>query len=446
MQIKKFIGNNVIEAMENVKKEFGENAVILKTKKVKSKGILGFFKKEKIEILAAMDSSPAKKQTKKIEKNVSNIANETKAFSNQNNYEKYNFEKKLNKQIENQKNSLEVEKDLFKDNFSNKERSYLIDSSSKSNFSNFNEKEVQRYDKIKENTFLKENKKEKIVENEKINEDIKELKELVNQMNKKIKIRFEENVDIQNDYKEYFFKLKESGLKEKYIIEFIESLDEKICDEKDFYKKLYDYFKNYVKKFDLDEKINIFIGTTGVGKTTTLAKIASKIVLEKDKRVGFLTLDTYRIAAVDQLRTYAEILNSPIEVAYDDLDVYDAIKRLENRDFVFIDTAGRSHNNQQHMEELENFMNQIKDIKKNVFLVLSANQTNYDADKIIEKYSFLKDYNVIVTKIDETDKLGGILNILKESNISYITHGQNVPDDIEEFDLEEVLNKILLKE
>ncbi|WXR61781.1 flagellar biosynthesis protein FlhF [Peptostreptococcaceae bacterium AGR-M142] len=441
MQIKKFIGNNVIEAMENVKKEFGENAVILKTKKVKSNGILGFFKKEKIEILAAMDSSPAKKPIKKFEKNISN---EVKPLPNQKNYEKYNFEKNLNRKMENQNNSFE--KDLFKDNFSNKTENYQIDSPVKSNFSNFNEKEEQRYDKIKDNTVFKKIEHQKNIENEKMNEDIKELKELVSQMNKKIKIRFEENVDIQNDYKEYFFKLKESGLKEKNIIEFIESLDEKIHDEKDFYKKLYEYFKSYVKNFDLDEKINIFIGTTGVGKTTTLAKIASKIVLEKDKRVGFLTLDTYRIAAVDQLRTYAEILNSPIEVAYDDLDVYDAIKRLENRDFVFIDTAGRSHNNEKHMKELKDFMTQIKDIKKNVFLVLSANQTNYDVDKIIEKYSFLENYNIIITKIDETDRLGGILNILKENNISYITHGQNVPDDIEEFDLEEVLNKILLKE
>ncbi|MCT4585459.1 MAG: flagellar biosynthesis protein FlhF [Peptostreptococcaceae bacterium] len=435
MQIKKFIGNNVIEAMENVKKEFGENAVILKTKKVKSNGIMGFFKKEKIEILAAMDSSPVKKTNKVKNKDVSNSL---KPLTNQKNYEKYNFEKNLDQKMESQKNILQ--KDLFKDNFSQQNDDSLINSSVDTNFSNFNEKEVQRYDKIKDNTIFKE------VHNEKINEDIKELKELVSQMNKKIKIRFEENVDIQNEYKEYFHKLKESGLKENNIIEFIESLDEKIHDEKDFYNKLYDYFKKYVNKFNLDEKINIFIGTTGVGKTTTLAKIASKIVLEKDKRVGFLTLDTYRIAAVDQLRTYAEILNSPIEVAYDDLDVYDAIKRLENRDFVFIDTAGRSHNNQQHMKELEDFMTQIKDIKKNIFLVLSANQTNYDVDKIIEKYSFLENYNIIITKIDETDRLGGILNILKANNISYITHGQNVPDDIQEFDLEEVLNKILLKE
>ena len=154
-----------------------------------------------------------------------------------------------------------------------------------------------------------------------------------------------------------------------------------------------------------------------------------------------MTLDTYRISAVEQLRTYAEILNCPIEVAYDKEDVTEAIKRLESRDVVFIDTAGRSHKNKGHMKELEEILNSI--IEKEVFLVISANFNKDDIKDILCVYSFISEYNIIITKMDETSREGLVFDIMNESKqpIAYTTYGQNVPDDIEMFDLTKFINE-----
>ena len=156
-----------------------------------------------------------------------------------------------------------------------------------------------------------------------------------------------------------------------------------------------------------------------------------------------MTLDTYRISAVEQLRTYAEILNCPIEVAYDKDDVSEAVKRLESRDSVFIDTAGRSHRNKIHMKELEEILGSIEE--KEVFLVLSANFNKEDIKDILEAYSFIDEFSVIITKMDETSREGLVFDIIDEANkpISYITYGQNVPDDIEVFDFNKFVNEFL---
>ena len=156
-----------------------------------------------------------------------------------------------------------------------------------------------------------------------------------------------------------------------------------------------------------------------------------------------MTLDTYRISAVEQLRTYAEILNCPIEVAYDKDDVSEAVNRLESRDSVFIDTAGRSHRNKIHMKELEEILGSIQE--KEVFLVLSANFNKEDIKDILEAYSFIDEFSVIITKMDETSREGLVFDIIDEANkpISYITYGQNVPDDIEVFDFNKFVNEFL---
>ena len=143
------------------------------------------------------------------------------------------------------------------------------------------------------------------------------------------------------------------------------------------------------------------------------------------------------------MRTYAEILNCPIEVAYDKDDVSEAVNRLESRDSVFIDTAGRSHRNKIHMKELEEILGSIEE--KEVFLVLSANFNKEDIKDILEAYSFIDEFSVIITKMDETSREGLVFDIIDEANkpISYITYGQNVPDDIEVFDFNKFVNEFL---
>lgn len=179
-------------------------------------------------------------------------------------------------------------------------------------------------------------------------------------------------------------------------------------------------------------QIVFFIGPTGVGKTTSIAKLTADFSLKKEKKLGLITADTYRIAAIEQLRTYAEILSVPLKVVYSPEELQNAIQAFQDKDFVFIDTAGRSHKNTEHIEELEDMLNQFP--QKKVYLVLSATTKFTDLLSIVKKYSNLcEEYAIIITKTDETASAGTILNLkyFTGKALSYVSFGQNVPDDIE---------------
>lgn len=177
-------------------------------------------------------------------------------------------------------------------------------------------------------------------------------------------------------------------------------------------------------------KIAALLGPTGVGKTTTLAKIAAQCVLEKGVSTAFITADTYRISAVEQLKTYADILGLPIAIVYTPDELKEAIQKFRQKQLILIDTAGRSQHNRRQMAELKEFLAVNQNIEK--YLVLSATTKNEDAKDILDKFSGCKPDKVIFTKTDETRSLGIILNILrrKEMRLSYLTNGQSVPDDI----------------
>ena len=174
-----------------------------------------------------------------------------------------------------------------------------------------------------------------------------------------------------------------------------------------------------------------FIGPTGVGKTTTIAKISAGLILNQKRRVRLVTADTYRIAAVEQLKTYADILGIAVTVVYSagDLraDVEDAV---EEADAVLIDTAGRSHRNAPEMDELKELLATAPQSEK--FLVLSLTMKHEDMLSVVNAYSDTGDFRLIFTKLDETDRIGEILNIcrLTGRRLAYVTNGQNVPDDI----------------
>ena len=188
----------------------------------------------------------------------------------------------------------------------------------------------------------------------------------------------------------------------------------------------------------------VFVGSTGVGKTTTIAKISSNIIINKGLSIAFITLDTYRIAAVEQLKTYAEILGSDVEVVYKLDELNEKVDKLKNKnDFIFFDTAGRSHKNLKNLDELSLFLKKLK--KPDVYLVLSSIIKLEDMMDIINTYSKFTNFKIIFTKLDETSFLGNILNIsyLTDKKICYLTNGQNVPNDIDEF-LPSKITKALL--
>lgn len=192
-----------------------------------------------------------------------------------------------------------------------------------------------------------------------------------------------------------------------------------------------------------DDKIIVLVGPTGVGKTTTIAKLAGKYSLIDKKKVGLITIDTYRIGAVEQLRTYADIMNIPIKVVFSINDMEAAVKGMQNCDVILVDTTGRSSKNAMQISELRAFIDKLK--IGNVNLVISCTTKNNDIKTIVKGYSPLNFDNVIITKLDETSTYGSILNIIESAGkpLNFLTTGQNVPDDIKFVDEDKLASLIL---
>lgn len=188
------------------------------------------------------------------------------------------------------------------------------------------------------------------------------------------------------------------------------------------------------------QNIIFFVGPTGVGKTTTLAKLAAKQTIMNNKSVAFITADTYRIAAVEQLKTYSEILDVPLTVIYESNEMKDAMEKYSDKDYIFIDTAGRNHKNKELLSELNSLLEYVE--SPDIFLLLSLTTSYKDIKEIINSYSFLDHYNLIFTKADESSCLGNILNVkfLTSMPLSYLTTGQSVPDDIEVANVESIVS------
>jgi flagellar biosynthesis protein FlhF len=173
------------------------------------------------------------------------------------------------------------------------------------------------------------------------------------------------------------------------------------------------------------------VGPTGVGKTTTVAKLAANFCLRDRKRVGLITIDTYRIAAVEQLKTYAQIIDVPLEIVSSPEEMRLAVRGMADRDVVLVDTAGRSQRDAIKIKELKRFFDAAP--PDEVHLVLSSTASEAVLTEAIERFSEIGVGRVIFTKIDEAIGFGVILTCLQKANasLSYITTGQDVPDDIE---------------
>ena len=193
-------------------------------------------------------------------------------------------------------------------------------------------------------------------------------------------------------------------------------------------------------------RIVLFMGPTGVGKTTTIAKIASSYAVDGKQKVALLTADTYRIAAVEQLRTYANILEVPFRVLYSEEEARAAIRDYREYDYVFVDTAGHSHQNEEQLERMKRlFQVMSEEGECQTFLVLSATTKYHDLLRIVSCYQGIADFQMIFTKLDETSAWGNLLNLklFTDTPIAFVTYGQNVPSDIEKFNPQKTVKHIL---
>lgn len=214
------------------------------------------------------------------------------------------------------------------------------------------------------------------------------------------------------------------------------------------WSEMQDIAKNYLKNQLNDLPINGLsykkkyinvLGPTGVGKTTTIAKMAARSVLEKKKKIGFITTDTYRIGAIEQLKTYAALLQAPVEVVYSAKDYEEAIQRLSHLDLIFIDTAGRNYKEAKYVDQLRALINFNDDAES--YLVLSLTAKQKDLESIINQFSELKIDKFIFTKLDETNSIGTMFNLMIKYNkgLAYYTNGQEVPEDIEQPSIESLI-------
>ncbi len=203
--------------------------------------------------------------------------------------------------------------------------------------------------------------------------------------------------------------------------------------------------KNPFDAKDTHQVIAAFVGTTGVGKTTTIAKLAAQLMVKAKKKVGLISVDNYRIGAMEQLKTYATILGIPCYPAFNRKDLLFALKRMEGRDVVLVDTAGQSQYDRSRIEELKKMITPDLDISSH--LLLSVPTRESEMNKTAINFGPIKFQSYIFTKIDEAERCGSILNQIMKLNlpISYITIGQNVPDDIEPANKRKILNLLLNK-
>jgi len=185
------------------------------------------------------------------------------------------------------------------------------------------------------------------------------------------------------------------------------------------------------------------VGPTGVGKTTTIAKLAANYRLKENRRVGLITVDTYRIAAVEQLRTYADIIDLPMQVVSTPRETRDAVRQMDGLDLVLMDTAGRSPRDEVKIRELKAFLTEAG--ADEVHLVLSSVAGERTLTQTAQRFAPVGTTALLLTKLDEATGLGNVLPALRASKLplSYLTNGQNVPDDIETADARRLARMIL---
>ncbi|HZK42815.1 MAG TPA: flagellar biosynthesis protein FlhF [Syntrophomonadaceae bacterium] len=248
---------------------------------------------------------------------------------------------------------------------------------------------------------------------------------------------------MSEEIREFYHILVKNNVDKDLALDIVSSVEKKLPKDKENGESwtrevLLHTLQQYIKeikpieiKNDKKAKVIFFVGPTGVGKTTTIAKLAANITFIDKKNVALITLDTYRISAAEQLRTFAEIIGIPMSVVFETYELEELIDEYNDKDIVLVDTAGRSPYNDEHMNEIKEFVDVAH--PDEIILVLSAITESSDLINIYNRFSLIRIDKVVFTKLDETNNYGQILNAIYEIKkpIAYLTNGQNVPDDIE---------------
>ena len=354
------------ETMGKVKRELGSEAVILQTREFSDGGFFGFFGKKKVEITVAIEESPVKTSISNYEYSDEGVAPPLT-------------------------------------------------------------KHVQEPD-IKEQP-------------EDLQLEIKSMRRLLEQMNKHIEGFGEEKNTWPPALQKWVDYLQNRGISEYLVKRLITHVQQTLppeqwADNSQVHARLEANVRQICGQIGLIQpgiqkpRIVALIGPTGVGKTTTIGKLAAGFSIVDKRKVALITADTYRVAAVEQLKTFGEIIGVPVEIVMSPAGLSEALELHADKELIFIDTAGRSPQHELHMSELYAFLEEAQ--PDFTMLVMSATTQAADQHRIYQRFEALTTH-LIFTKLDETGSAGSILNFLSQTTLptAYLTNGQNVPDDIE---------------
>jgi flagellar biosynthesis protein FlhF len=377
MIVKRYVVHEMPEAIAKIRKELGKNAIIISTKKIKSRGFLGLFGKTAFEVIAAAEDE------------------------------------------ENQKN------DHLKGSQARRDSA---------------QEEVNRT--MKHEAFTTRDGTERIEEgtvepeNERLLQEVQQLRSMFQSF------LLAEPSGVPAVARRMQKTLLANGVDESFALRLIHKGMQHFDDmantsEQAFREVVQTIIQNEMggrlapSPITGDTRVVSIIGPTGVGKTTTIAKLAAHQVLHEKKKVGLITSDTYRIAAVEQLKTYADILNIPLEIVYTPDDCVQALQKFSEKDLILMDTAGRNYTQKMPVAELHPLLHAIN--PDEIYLVLSLTSKTSDLESIIANFSEIKIDKLLFTKLDETSTYGAVYNLVQKFQLpaSYATTGQNVPDDIE---------------
>ena len=403
MIIKKFTGKTEKEAMDTARKELGEGVVVMNVRDVKAKGFFSFLKPHLTEVTVALEE-----ESERYSAAVTAINNVLATSQNKEAQQPQSAQQggaeRAGEQPERRESSAIEEK---------------LDS-----LQSLLEQQLQKPD---------ENRAEKKDEEQEPKEE----------------------TEIDKFMRLLHDTMRNNEVDDQYATEILDEIAQANKPNMPIDYALANIYQKMILKFGMPDcitpaskgiKMVFFIGPTGVGKTTTIAKIASIFRVDMKKKVALLTADTYRIAAAEQLRTYANILEVPFRIIYTVEEIEKAMEDFRDYDYILVDTAGHSHQNTTQKESMSTFIHSVDGkAEKEVYLVLSATTKYRDLISIADAYKEMTDFKLIFTKLDETTTLGSLLNLrlYTGASLSYVTYGQNVPDDIEEFNPQSTVKQLL---
>ncbi|EAK4846411.1 flagellar biosynthesis protein FlhF [Campylobacter coli] len=440
------------QIIPKVKEDYGDKALIITNKQIRPKTLN---RTALYEVMVAIEESDYEEHLKKMGKSLPPKKTIAKTP------EKQNLEEKINASLP--KNN--EDEDVILD-FSNTRANLAKTKTNDTNYQGFPQSKINPnptmgFNDFKERLSEVSNEISKVTNtplvdnyapNPNYNKKIENFEKQINKLNDKIdlladmmwdeKAEARNNLIIPPEFATIYKKAKESGMLEKHLEAImkatIENMPAAMKTNKDavqryFYSLLRNILPCRVESEIKKQKIMMLVGPTGVGKTTTLAKLAFRYAYgDKRYKTGIITLDTYRIGAVEQLFQYAKMMKLPIIDSIEPKDLDEAIRSLNNCEVILVDTIGNSQYDQNKLAKTKEFL-MYSNAEIDVNLVVSANTKHEDLMEIYKNFSFLNIDTLIITKFDETKVFGNIFSLIYETNIplSFFSTGQEVPDDIE---------------